>query len=245
MNRTLLILSGSIIEATIIEYFLHNFPAGKTKAQVLSMSLANLIDEAQSVNLISSKSKELSTVIRNYRNLIHPGLEIRKNENFDQETAIVSYNLVKIVLKELKENYKKKYGYKAEDIFNKIELDNSTYFIYPKLLQKVNNYEQVRLMTMLIDYQIKNYETKSKNSYEKYIEPLKPLIGDEKLLIFCKDLLIKVEKGKSSHILILFKIFGQNLKLSETEEQELILTYIYNFTSRISAWNDIHMRIMG
>ena len=237
-SKSVLILSGSIIEATLIEYFTHNLPTGKTKTQVLKMGLADLINEAENIGLISSRSKELSTVVRNYRNLIHPGREIRKNEQFDNETAIVSYSLVKIILKEIKENYLKKYGYRAEDVFNKITVDSSTYSIYEKLLTKLNHHEQVRLMNMLVEFQVESFGQESKVNYEKYINPLKPLIGNDKLLLLCKELVSKVEKGKNSQILALFEIFGYNLNLLDTEEQELVLTYIYNIANRISPWNN-------
>ncbi|MBK8702805.1 MAG: hypothetical protein IPN33_03765 [Saprospiraceae bacterium] len=77
-SKSVLILSGSIIRATLLEFFIHNPPSGKTKDQILKMGLSDLINEAESFGLISSRSKELSTVVRNYRNLIHAGLEIRK-----------------------------------------------------------------------------------------------------------------------------------------------------------------------
>ncbi len=235
-SKSVLILSGSIIEATLIEYFTHNLPSGKTKTQVLKMGLEDLITEAENIGLISSRSKELSTVVRNYRNLIHPGREIRKNEQFDNETAIVSYNLVKIILKEIKENYLKKYGYRAEDVFNKITVDSSTHSIYEKLLTKLNHHEQVRLMNMLVEFQVESLGQKA--NYKRYINPLKPLIGNDKLLLLCKELVIKVEKGKNSQILTLFEMFGCNLNLLDTEEQELVLTYIYNIANRLSPWNN-------
>ena len=235
--KSVLILSGSIIETVLLEFFSHNLPKGKNQNQLLRMDLAELIVEAESQELISSKSKELSTVIKNYRNLIHPGREIRTKEDFDFETATVSFSLVKIILKELKENYIKKYGYKAEDIFNKIFVDPSTYSIYEKLIQKLNNHEKIKLTKLLVDYQVENYN-ETDRKYLKYIIPLKSLIENDNLKLFCKELLKEVEKGKENSILALFDIFGTDLDLLTTEESELILTYIYSILNKVYYWEN-------
>ena len=237
-SKSVLILSGSIIEAALLEFFTHELPSGKTEGQLLKMNLAELIIEAETIGLISSKSKELSTVIKNYRNLIHPGREIRTKEEFDQDTAIVSYSLVKIILKEIKENYIQKYGYRAEDIFNKIIVDSSTSSIYEKLLPKLNHHEKIRLTNMLVDFQLNHYQDKQRIKFNKYINPLKSKIGVENLTSFCKNLVKQVEKGKESHILALFEIFGYDLELLNNDEQELVMTYIYNIANSISPWND-------
>jgi len=236
-NKAVLILSGSIIETVLLEFFTHNLPINKSVSQLLKMDLSDLINEAEGAGLISTKSKDLSIVVKNFRNLIHPGREIRKKESFDNETAIVSFNLVKMILKELKENYVKKYGYKAEDIFNKIIVDRSTYSIYSKLILKLNNHEKNRLTTLLVDYQIANYEDSQSENYNKYIMPLKSQIGNENLLAFCKYLLKEVENGKQHKILAIFDIFGNNLDLLLDDEKDLILTYIYNIMSNISVWD--------
>lgn len=239
-SKSVLILSGSIIEATLLEYFTHNLPSGKTKAQLLKMGLADLIDEAETVGLVSSKSKALSTVVKDYRNLIHPGREIRKKEKFDTETALVSYSLVKIILNEIEENYVENYGYKAEDLLNKINLDSATHSIYEKLLLKLNHYEKIRLLGMLIDE-----ETETTGSFlgfppkENYIKLLKPLVGNEELTLFCKKLVSEVEQGSKSKIFALFNIFGSDLDLLDAGEQELILEYIYSYVfSKMNDYND-------
>ena len=103
--KSVLVLSGSIIEAILLEYFINNIPTNMNKNQVLKLTFANLINEAHTEGLISSISKDLSSVIRNYRNLIHPGKEVRTQETYDYETGAVSLHLVKIILKEIKENY--------------------------------------------------------------------------------------------------------------------------------------------
>ena len=146
-SKSVLILSGSIIEALLIEFFTHNPPGSKTKTQVLKMALNELIDEASNIGLIKPQSKDLSTVVRNYRNLIHPGVEVRKNEDFDFNTAVVAYHLVKMIVNETKESYLQKYGYKGIDIYNKILSDSSICInsvkVDSKKRSKVNSQKEV------------------------------------------------------------------------------------------------------
>ena len=104
-SKSILILSGSIIEAVLSDYFFSFPPNNITQEKVLKMDLYNLIDLARENNIIKKSTKELSTVIKNYRNLIHPGREIRKKETFDNNTAIISYRLLKLLLKEIRTNY--------------------------------------------------------------------------------------------------------------------------------------------
>ena len=76
VNKSALLLAGSIIEAILVDYFLAFPRAGQTAAATLDTNLAKLIEWAEQDGLISPRTKEISTVIRNYRNLIHPGRDI-------------------------------------------------------------------------------------------------------------------------------------------------------------------------
>ena len=238
-SKSVLILSGSIIETLLLEFFTHNLPAGVNKAQILKKNLSELIDEAVKIELISIKSKELSTVIKNYRNLIHPGREIRTNERFDFDTATVSFSLVKIILKEIKENYIQKYGYTAGDIFNKILVDNSTYSIFEKLILKLNSYEKEKLFDLLIEHEIQNYNLKDSGSNYTYIKSVKKFLDKSIILNYCKRLLREVEKGEKHKIFSLYEIFVTDLKVLDEEERNIILTYIYNKVNNVASWNKI------
>lgn len=231
-SKSVLLLSGSIIEALLMEFFFHNPPSSKTKTQVLKMNLHDLIDEASNMGLIKPVSKDLSTVVRNYRNLIHPGLEVRKKEKFDHDTAVVAYHLVKIIISEVRETYLQKYGYKGIDIFNKILSDSSTFIIFDKLLNKLNNFETQLLFSHLIDYELKRFSFEYASQLQRYIDALKPIVGQDILIEYCNKLLTEVEKGEVFKGFALFGIFGTNIDLLKVEEQEIILTYIYDFINK-------------
>ena len=130
-----------------------------------------------------------------------------------------------------------KYGYRAEEIFNKIIVDSSTISIYDKLILKLNTHEKLRLTEMLVNFHVENYQNKQSTKYIRYINPLKSQIGDDNLKNFCNELLKQVEKGREHHILALFEIFGRDLNMLKSEEQELIMTYLYNFVFSLNHWN--------
>lgn len=199
--------------------------------------MSELIDEAVKIGLISNRSKELSTVIKNYRNLIHPGREIRTNEKFDYDTAIVSFSLVRIILKEIKENYVQKYGYTAEDILNKILVDNSTYSIFEKLILKLNTHEKLKLLDLLIEYEIENYDSRERGFHYFYIKSIKKNVENSIVLAYCTRLLREVEKGEKHTIFALFEIFGTDLNLLDEDGKNTILTYVYSKVNSVSAWN--------
>ena len=238
VTKSSLILSGSIIEAILLEFFTHNLPEGISSGKLLKMSLTELINEAEKIKLISQKSKDLSTVVKNYRNLIHPGREVRTNEEFDFETAIVSFSLVKIILKEIKDNYITKYGYTAIDILNKINVDSSTYSIYEKLVNKLNAFEKSKLLDLLVEQSVEEYDITTRSKLDRYIKPLKKHVDEQVITNHCKQMLSEVEKGKETIILAKFEIFGDNLNSLNNDEKDLVLAYIYNKANSISAWNE-------
>lgn len=232
-SKSVLLLSGSIIEAILIDFFLNNLPQEKTKAKVLKMGLGELIEEAIKIELISNKIRDLSTVIKSYRNLIHPGREIRLKEEFDKDTANVAYSLVKMILKEVKNTYNLKYGYKAEDIYNKIQVDSGTYSIFDKLLDKLNKTEKNKLLKMLVNKHIETFELEKLFYDFKYINKIKQKCDDEEILVYCNELLNFVQKEKEDNILAMYEIFGGDLNHLESDEQELILTYIYSIAKSV------------
>ena len=104
-TKSVLILCGSIIEAILTEYFVESLPAGKAKEDVLKMTLGRLLETAENEGIISLKIKKLSSIIQDYRNLIHPGREIRKNEDFSNDDAEIAISLLKIIINPIKRKY--------------------------------------------------------------------------------------------------------------------------------------------
>ena len=123
LHKSTLLLAGSIIEAVLVDFYIA-FPRPAVPSEkVLQSNLGTLVGWALEDSLVSAQTADLSTVIRNYRNLIHPGREFRLKEKVNRSTANVAKNLVEIVIEEIGENYAKRLGYTAEQAIHKVKVD--------------------------------------------------------------------------------------------------------------------------
>jgi len=228
-SKSVLILTGSIIETILTDYFF-NFPVdGLTEKKVLGMDLFPLIELAREHGLISQSTKELSTVIKNYRNLIHPGREIRKKEKFDYDTAVVAKSLLNIILKEIKENYLNNIGYSSSDIISKLETDALAQPIFEMILKKVHKTEKNKLYVSLIEYDFDNAPFgHDLTNPKKYIRILKPQIDREIIEKQLQKLIHKIETGKKWEVLSYYSLLHEEVNYLNPEEIELILLYVLN-----------------
>lgn len=157
------VLAGSIVEAVLIDYLLSENLVSKTEA--LKMDLGDAINLCKDKRIISQKTADLSSVVRDYRNLIHPGRVIRLNESVNRNSAEVAKALVNIVLGEIEKRKRENYGYTAEQIVGKLERDSTAGAIVSHLLKKTNPAEVERLLLKILPERymqaIEDYETPS------------------------------------------------------------------------------------
>ena len=100
--KSTIILCGSIAEALLTDALDRHRPTGITTTQLYKSDLAPLIDLAISNGLIKDTNlKELITPIRKYRNLIHPGVQLRKDLTPDESKAAIALAVIEILVKEL------------------------------------------------------------------------------------------------------------------------------------------------
>jgi hypothetical protein len=154
--KAAVVISGSIIETVLIDYVIAENILARENA--LKLDFGKVLSVCKEKGIISDKTLDLSTVIKGYRNLIHPGRAIRLNENADKDTADVSKALVNMVLGEVEKRKKENYGFTAEQIVSKLENDSSAISIIPHLLDKVNPKEIERLLLKVLPKQyVLNY----------------------------------------------------------------------------------------
>ena len=72
--KAVIILCGSIIEVILSEILIQH---GIEPNKVYRMTFSALLEKAIESSYISKEELDLSSVIKNYRNLIHPGRNIR------------------------------------------------------------------------------------------------------------------------------------------------------------------------
>jgi hypothetical protein len=150
LHKSTTLLAGSLIEAILVDYFLV-FETSHAKDVILHASLGQLMDWALEEKLISQRTFEISNVIKNYRNLIHPGKEYRLSERIDEHSATVAKHLVEMIIQEIGENYSKKLGYKAEAVIAKITIDPSAVSIIKRIVEQMSTIERIKLFRMIPD----------------------------------------------------------------------------------------------
>ena len=106
-SKTTLVLSGSIIEAVLLDKVTakkitkYKMANGRNKS-VIRMDLGELLIVANSEGLIDDNIFHLAHALRGFRNLIHPGLEKRKNAiSVTDQNAKISWDITRKLLLEM------------------------------------------------------------------------------------------------------------------------------------------------
>jgi hypothetical protein len=246
-SKSILILSGSIIEALLTDYFYENLPAGQTQATILNATLAVLLDFAETEGVITKSEKNLATVIKDYRNLIHPGREVRKKEQFDFETAELAFKILNLLIRKIERKYREKFSFTAQDIINSLNDDWNYSSIYSIVIPKLSTGEKNNLIDLFVDIENAkksrfthfegdfNYEDKFENRDEvkDFVTELKPLLKEETVKSYLKELVISVTSGHSLQALSLYNLFHEDLHLLTEEEQDLVAIYMLSLFSDI------------
>lgn len=105
--KSSLLLSGSLVEAILLDkiktHGIHDYKMedGKTK-KVDRMDLSDLLYVANQEKLIDNQLYHLSHAIRGYRNIIHPGVEVRKQSVVvDENNARMAWDIARKVIMEV------------------------------------------------------------------------------------------------------------------------------------------------
>ena len=108
-EKTAIVLSGSMAEALlnykVQEKEIKNYSLIKDgkerKIKVKDMGLADLLEVAQKEYIIHQTDYHLTQFLRNYRNLIHPSVELRKTMNIETEEAELIWGILKKIIKDI------------------------------------------------------------------------------------------------------------------------------------------------
>jgi hypothetical protein len=150
------VLAGSIIEAVLIDFLISEKYI--TQDEGLKLDFGKALSVCKDKKVISQKTSDLSSVVKEYRNIIHPGRIIRLKEIVTKDTATVALALVDIITNEISTRRLEKYGYTAEQIVQKIERDPSATTILPHILKDVNPKEIEKLLIKVIPETYMQYD---------------------------------------------------------------------------------------
>lgn len=106
--KSVIILCGGAIEAILIDLLIQKETEAKSaksappkNSDITRWGLSNLIGVAVELSLVSAGVEKLSHSIQEYRNLVHPGNELRSKLRFDAEEAKIAVEVLNIVHRDL------------------------------------------------------------------------------------------------------------------------------------------------
>jgi len=109
------VMIGGLLEALLLARFnkesdkekIHtaktapNAHTGKGKKKLTDWTLSNYIDVAHELKWISESAKDVSTILRKYRNLIHPARQLSNQTELTTEEPVFFWELSKNIAREL------------------------------------------------------------------------------------------------------------------------------------------------
>lgn len=105
--KSAIILSGGSIEAILLELLLRDSSKAKGSSKapkendLNKWDLNSLLEVALEEKLIDDGIAKLGHTVREYRNLIHPGVEIRKRLKVEPEEAKIAIEVLNILIRDL------------------------------------------------------------------------------------------------------------------------------------------------
>jgi hypothetical protein len=144
------VLAGSVIEAILLDAL--SVAPGANTTKLEKMMLAELVDEARSSDIITDDTRSLSTVVRGYRNLIHPGVVKRKEKSVDRSGATVAAELVEMIVKEVAKYKEHTCGFTAPQLLKRLSGGVSAFPLLTHFVQQTHKSElETLLITLLPD----------------------------------------------------------------------------------------------
>ena len=105
--KAAIILSGGSIEAVLLDLLHKDESTARASSKAPAESnldkwhLNDLIEVAVDTNLVAGEIARLSHSVREYRNIIHPGVEVRGTLKVEPEEAKIAVEVLNILIREL------------------------------------------------------------------------------------------------------------------------------------------------
>lgn len=105
--KSVIILCGGAIEAILADLVKSNEQTAKAsksaskESDIMRWDLSTLINVSVELSLVSAGVEKLSHSLREYRNLVHPGNELRNKLRFSAEEAKIAVEVLNIVHRDL------------------------------------------------------------------------------------------------------------------------------------------------
>lgn len=244
--KSVQVLAGSIVEAMLVDYLVaakYAPPGGK---DVLKFDLAEAVTACKGQKVISDRTADLCSVIRSYRNLIHPARAVRLQEQApDENSATVAYRLIQIIANELAKAREEKVGMTAEQILQKVCSDANSLSILKHLLEATSEKQRRALLLELIPTRHQGELEFGEDSFvaarlEKAFVTTYEACGSQTQELAVEALMTMIRQGGSDdndrHI---SAFFGPHMfPMLKSGDRQVVLDYVlgranpvYNFTT--------------
>lgn len=149
--KSVQVLAGSIVESLLIDYLSSTQNPNRIKKDPFKLDLAEAISICREEKVLSERASDLCSVVKSYRNLIHPGRMVRLNEQApNMGSATVALALIDMITDDLAKILRASVGLTSEQILSKIERDANSLTILKHLLAEVSEPQRERLLLELI-----------------------------------------------------------------------------------------------
>jgi hypothetical protein len=109
--KTVLIIGGSLLEGLLLDRLNSKYDYVKNtdvynkikKKDLYRWDLNDLINCALELGIIDNSIEKVGHFVREYRNFVHPGKEVNEKFHIEEEKAIITLQILKIVYKNLME----------------------------------------------------------------------------------------------------------------------------------------------
>lgn len=144
------VLAGSIIEALLIDFLLSTKYKAWSTNKILSLQFNQAIKECKEVNLLSDRTEPLTTIVKDFRNLIHPGRIKRLEQNVDSNSAQVAISLTEMIIEEVRQKRQAIYGLTAEQLVTQLERDLNVVKVLEHFTADMQETELEKLLLKII-----------------------------------------------------------------------------------------------
>lgn len=149
--KSVQVLAGSIVESLLIDYLSSTKNPTRTKKDPLKLDLSEAITICRDEDVLTDRTADLCSVVKSYRNLIHPGRMVRLGEpSPNTGSATVALALIDMITDDLAKVLRASVGLTAEQILSKLQRDSNSLSILKHLLAEVTEHQKERLLIELI-----------------------------------------------------------------------------------------------
>lgn len=252
-TKAAMILGGSIIEAVLLDHLKR--PRRKVKAEAAystiyhgkskklgEMGLDDLLKVAGNMNLLPPDAIKLCDLVKDYRNLVHPGRELRFPAAVDSDRSQLVGDLVRIVVRGLSQRDISEGEYGAEHVVAALINDENATNIIDHLVTSLSPRERNKLLPILsrILARIDTAEVPwwAKESLRKCYRVARQKADGTSRRRVLTSLIDTMKRGEDNTVRNLFENCFDAADLTLLQDDEQLLVFDYYFKAFETAKGD-------